>query len=140
MQRTIKTNSTPPCKGPQRPIVQDLFHQWRPRSCHVSGAGCWSPSDTWQPQSCPKSGGGYHSTAPLPRPSVSGQGMVVPVTPPNNPHRMITQGKTGFWVVPDRLVLTTATSSPTPSLIPSSARAALADPIGVRLWRKSTMP
>jgi hypothetical protein len=33
---------------------------------------------------------------------------------------MITQGKTGFRVVPDRLVLTTATSSPTPSPIPSS--------------------
>jgi hypothetical protein len=41
---------------------------------------------------------------------------------------MITQGKTDFRVVPDRLVLTVATSSPTPSPIPSSARAALADP------------
>jgi hypothetical protein len=54
--------------------------------------------------------------------------VVVPVTPPKNPHRMITRGKTGFRVVPDRLVLTAATSSPTPSPIPSSARAALADP------------
>jgi hypothetical protein len=41
---------------------------------------------------------------------------------------MITQGKTGFRVVPDRLVLTAVTSSPTPSPIPSSARAALTDP------------
>jgi hypothetical protein len=41
---------------------------------------------------------------------------------------MITWGKTGFRVVPDCLVLTTATSSLTPSPIPSSARAALADP------------
>jgi hypothetical protein len=65
---------------------------------------------------------------PLPRPSVSGQGVVVSITPPNNPHQMITRGKTGFRVVPDRLVLTAATSSPTPSLIPSSARAELADP------------
>jgi hypothetical protein len=65
---------------------------------------------------------------PLPRPSVGSQGVVVPVTPPNNPHRMITRGKTGFRVVPDRLVLTAATSSPTPSPILSSARAALADP------------
>jgi hypothetical protein len=41
---------------------------------------------------------------------------------------MITRGKTGFKVVPDRLILTVATSSPTLSPIPSSARAALADP------------
>jgi hypothetical protein len=65
---------------------------------------------------------------PLPRPSVRGQGVVVPVTPSDNPHRMITRGKTGFKVVPDRLVLTAATSSSTPSPIPSSAHAALVDP------------
>jgi hypothetical protein len=59
---------------------------------------------------------------------VSGQGVVAPVTPPDNPHWMITQGKTGFRVVPDRLVLTAVTSSPTPSPIPSSARVALTDP------------
>jgi hypothetical protein len=41
---------------------------------------------------------------------------------------MITQGKTGFKVVPDRLVLIAVTSSPTASSIPSFARAALADP------------
>jgi hypothetical protein len=56
-----------------------------------------------------------------------GQGVVVPVTPPDNPHRMITRDKTGFKVVPDHLVLAAATSSPTSSLIPSSARVALAD-------------
>jgi hypothetical protein len=50
-----------------------------------------------------------------------------PVMPSDNPHRMITWGKTGFRVVPDRLVLTVAISSPTPSLIPS-AHAALAGP------------
>jgi hypothetical protein len=68
---------------------------------------------------------------PLPRPSVGGHGMVVPVTLPDNPHRMITRGKTGFRVVPNRLVLTAATSSSTSSLIPSSARDALANPY----WR-----
>jgi hypothetical protein len=47
---------------------------------------------------------------------------------------MITRGKTGFRVVPDRLVLIATTSSPIPSLIQFSARAALADPH----WR-STM-
>jgi hypothetical protein len=65
---------------------------------------------------------------PLPCPSVGGQGVVVPITPPENPHQMITQGKTGFRVVPGRLFLTAVTSSSTPFLIPSSARAALADP------------
>jgi hypothetical protein len=68
---------------------------------------------------------------PLPHPSVGGLGMVVPVTPPDNTHQIITWGKTGFRVVPPRLLLTAATSSPTPSLIPSSAHVALADP----LWR-----
>jgi hypothetical protein len=53
--------------------------------------------------------------------------MVLPVTPLENPHWIITWGKTGFRVVPDRLILT-ATSSPPPSLIPSSARATLVDP------------
>jgi hypothetical protein len=65
---------------------------------------------------------------PLPRPSVGGPGLVVPITPPDNPNRMITWGKTGFRVVLARLALTVATSSPTPSPIPSSARAALTDP------------
>jgi hypothetical protein len=41
---------------------------------------------------------------------------------------MIKQGKTGFRMIPDRLVLTVVTSSPTPSPIPSSTCAALADP------------
>jgi hypothetical protein len=62
------------------------------------------------------------------RPSVGGQGVVVPVTPPENPHRMITRGKTGFRVVPDRHVLTAVTSSLTPSPILSSACTALDDP------------
>jgi hypothetical protein len=53
--------------------------------------------------------------------------VVVPHAPENT-HWMITRGKSGFRVVPDRLVLTATTSSPTPSPIPSSARAALADP------------
>jgi hypothetical protein len=65
---------------------------------------------------------------PLPRPSARDQGVVVPVMPPDNPHQMITRGKTGFKVVPDCLVLTVVTSSLTPSPIPSSARAVFADP------------
>jgi hypothetical protein len=65
---------------------------------------------------------------PLPRPSVGGPDVVLLVTPLDNPHRMITQGKTGFRVVLARLLLTAVTSSLTLSLIPSSARVALADP------------
>jgi hypothetical protein len=42
--------------------------------------------------------------SPIPHPSASGQGMVVPVTPPDNSHRMITRDKTGFRVVSDCLV------------------------------------
>jgi hypothetical protein len=59
---------------------------------------------------------------------MGGQGVVVPVMPLENPHRMITRGKTSFRVVPDCLVLTVATSSPTPFPISSSARPTLADP------------
>jgi hypothetical protein len=52
--------------------------------------------------------------------------VLVPVKSPENPHRMITRDKTSFRVVPDHLVLTATTSSPTPS--PTSARVVLTDP------------
>jgi hypothetical protein len=54
--------------------------------------------------------------------------MAVHVTPPMNPHRMVTQAKAGFRVLPDRLVLAASTSPSTPSPIPTSVRVALADP------------
>jgi hypothetical protein len=54
--------------------------------------------------------------------------VVVPVTPIDNPHQMITRGKTGFKVVHDRLVLTAATSSPTSSPIPTFTHDVLSDP------------
>jgi hypothetical protein len=53
---------------------------------------------------------------------------VVPVTPPENPHRMVTWAKDGFRVLPDRLILAAMTTSLTPSPIPSSVCAALVDP------------
>jgi hypothetical protein len=74
-------------------------------------------------------GGPRAPPPPLSRPFVRGQGVVVPITPPDNPHQIITRGKTGLREVPDRHVLTAATPSPTPSPIPSSARAALVDPL-----------
>ena len=53
---------------------------------------------------------------------------MVPITPPENPHRMVTRAKDGFRVLPDRLILAATTTSPTPSTIPSSVHAALVDP------------
>jgi hypothetical protein len=43
-------------------------------------------------------------TTPLPPlrpPPVGGQGVVVPVTPPENPHRMVTRVNDGFRVLSD---------------------------------------
>jgi hypothetical protein len=65
---------------------------------------------------------------PLRPPPVGGQGVVVPVAPPENPHRMVTRAKDGFQVLPDRLILASTTTSPTLSPIPSSIRTALTDP------------
>jgi hypothetical protein len=44
----------------------------------------------------------------------------VPVTPPMNPHWMVTWAKASFRVLPDCLVLTASTSPSTPSPIPTS--------------------
>jgi hypothetical protein len=49
---------------------------------------------------------------------------VLPVTPPVNPHRMVTRAKNGFRMATKSF---TFTASP-PSPISSSVRAALADP------------
>jgi hypothetical protein len=97
-------------------------------SCLEQGGRSRSRGDTWRPRSCPAREAGTTPPPPLLRLSACDQGVVVPVTPQDNSHRMITRGKTGFKVVPNHFVLTIATSSPTPSPIPSSARAAFADP------------
>jgi hypothetical protein len=65
---------------------------------------------------------------PLRPPLAGGQGMVVPVTPPENPHRMVSRAKDGFQVLPNRLILAATITSPTLSPILSSVRAALTDP------------
>jgi hypothetical protein len=52
----------------------------------------------------------------------------VPVTPLVNPHPMGTWAKDSFRLPRDRLTLVTTASSSPPSVIPTSVRAALADP------------
>jgi hypothetical protein len=54
--------------------------------------------------------------------------MAVPVTPPVNPHRMVTRAKAGFWMPRDTLILAATTTSTSPSPILTSVRAALVDP------------
>jgi hypothetical protein len=54
--------------------------------------------------------------------------MAVPVTPPVNPHRMVTRAKAGFWMPRDTLILAATTTSMSPSPILTSVRATLVDP------------
>jgi hypothetical protein len=65
---------------------------------------------------------------PLRPPPTGGQGVVVPIMPPENPHQMVTWAKDDFRVLPNRLILAATTMSPTPSLIPSSVHVVLTDP------------
>jgi hypothetical protein len=79
----------------------------------------WSASSivyTKRPrQSAPTAPMGHTSTTPDRRPPTA-----VPMTPPVNPHRMVTRAKAGFRVLPDRLVLIPSTSPSTPSSISTS--------------------
>jgi hypothetical protein len=53
---------------------------------------------------------------------------VVTVTPPINPHWMVTRAKAGFQMPREPLVLTAMTTVMPSSLIPTSVHAMLADP------------
>jgi hypothetical protein len=53
--------------------------------------------------------------------------MAIPVTPPMNPHPMVTRAKDGFRLPHDRLTLVAMASSSPPSAIPTSVLAALTD-------------
>jgi hypothetical protein len=113
--RAVPLTPVAPCAVPESPTVTD----GPPRQ--------WSSSSivyAKRPrQHTPSAPAGPASTMPARRPPTT-----VPVTPPVNPHRMVTRAKAGFRVLPDRLVLVVASSSPsTPSPIPSSVRAALTD-------------
>jgi hypothetical protein len=74
-------------------------------------------------QPAPTTPTGPASTLPDRRPPTA-----VPVTPPVNPHRMVTRATAGFRVLPDRLVPAASTSPSTLSPIPTSVRATHANP------------
>jgi hypothetical protein len=114
LRREVGVGAVATLAGPEAVLIQEV------------GAG--SAGTHGGPRAALSREPGTTPPPPPPRPSVRGQGVVVPVMPLDNPHRMITRGKTDFKVVPDRLVLTAATSSPTLSPIPSSAHAVLVDP------------
>jgi hypothetical protein len=61
---------------------------------------------------------------PLPRRPPDSEAVVLPNTPPVNPHRMVTRAKDCFWMATKPFTFTASSLSP----IPSSVRAALADP------------
>jgi hypothetical protein len=61
---------------------------------------------------------------PLPRQPPGSEAAELPVTPPVNPHRMVTRAKDGFRMATKPFTFTASPSSP----IPSSVRAALTDP------------
>jgi hypothetical protein len=54
--------------------------------------------------------------------------MAVPVTPPMNPHQMVTRAKAGFRMPREPLILAAMTTSMPPSPIPTSVCAALINP------------
>jgi hypothetical protein len=110
--RAAPTSSAAPTAVPNDPPP----HEW-PASPIAYVRRLWQPALV-----------GTTPPPPLRPPPAGGHGVVVLVTPPENPHRMVTQAKDGFRVLPDRLILIATTTSLTPSPIPFSVRAALADP------------
>jgi hypothetical protein len=104
--------------------------------CREAGAGaqatCGGPGAALSQEA------GTTPLPPLLRPSVGSQGVVVSVMPPDNPHRMITRGKTasGWCLIvlssPPRPLHRHRPRSPPPLVL------RLPIPIDVRLWRKST--
>jgi hypothetical protein len=64
------------------------------------------------------------SPPPLPRRPPGSEAAMLPVTPPVNPHGMVTRAKDSFRMATKSFTFTASMLS----LIPSSVRAALADP------------
>jgi hypothetical protein len=122
LPRAVPTSTTAPCAAPTSFAAPTAVpdgpppHEW-PALPIAYVRRLWQPAPT-----------GTTPPPPLRPPPAGGQGVVVPVTSPENPHRMVTQVKDGFRVLPDQLILAATTTSPTPSPIPSSVRVALADP------------
>jgi hypothetical protein len=99
------------------------YHHRRPTTPYMASlTGCLYPTPSAAHT------GMYHSTAPSSTPFHGRSGCGGACHTPRESTSDDHTGKTGFRVAPDRLILTVVTSSPTPSPIPSSAHAALADP------------
>jgi hypothetical protein len=82
---------------------------------------CTAPTATTAPEPAPAP-----TLAPLPLPQrpLGSEAAVLPVTPPVNPHRMVTRAKDGFQMATKPFTFTALPPSP----IPSSVCAALTDP------------
>jgi hypothetical protein len=97
---------SPPCEWPASPMVYTR---------------CTTPTASTAPESAPAP---TLSPPPLPRRPPGSEATMLPITPPVNPHRMATRAKYGFQMATKPFTFTAST----PSLIPSSVRATLADP------------
>jgi hypothetical protein len=128
----------PPVAPLPAPTIPPEFLPWAALTIvpHAAHATPTADMDDLPPRAWPASPVAYSrrllqpvpmSTTPPP-PLRHDQGVVVHVTPLDNPHQMVTRGNTGSRVLIDHLVLTVMTYSPLLSSILTSARAVLADP------------
>jgi hypothetical protein len=145
--RTAPDSTAAPRAAPTSTVVPHAAPTSSPAPCAVHGGSSpheWpasptvytrrtAPTATTAPEPAPAP---TLAPALLPRRPPGSEAVVLPVTPPVNPHRMVTRAKDGFRMATKPFTFTASTPSP----IPSSVRATLADPNCVRQWKMSTGP